>query len=85
MFFLAQGQAADCHNLVPIGFDGFVDDADVTEIGLLDSLITSVCAGKLPGIFALLPSTASSTSACAGMLPASLCFSSSLPYICLCW
>lgn len=42
----SQGQAADCHNLVPIGFDGFVDDADVTEIGLLDSLITSVCAGN---------------------------------------
>ena len=53
--FTLQGQAADCHNLVPIGFDGFVDDADVTEIGLLDSLITSVCAGKLPDIFVRLP------------------------------
>lgn len=39
-------QVDECYNLVPVGFDGFVDDADVTEITMLDDLISSVCAGE---------------------------------------
>ena len=39
-------QVDECYNLVPVGFDGFVDDADVTEITMLDNLISSVCAGE---------------------------------------
>ena len=36
-------QVDECYNLVPVGFDAF---ADVTEISMLESLISSVCAGK---------------------------------------
>ena len=50
--FLSCLQAAECHNLVPIGFDAFVDDADVTEIGLLDSLIQARCSGAGATCFA---------------------------------
>ena len=39
-------QVDECYNLVPVGFDGFVDDADVTQITMLDNLISSVCAGE---------------------------------------
>lgn len=39
-------QVDECYNLVPVGFDGFVDDADVTEMTMLDNLISSVCAGE---------------------------------------
>ncbi|KAL0053201.1 hypothetical protein WJX82_002345 [Trebouxia sp. C0006] len=44
----AESKVDECYNLVPVGFDGFVDDADVTEITMLDDLISSVCAGQ-PG------------------------------------
>lgn len=44
----AESKVDECYNLVPVGFDGFVDDADVTEITMLDNLISSVCAGQ-PG------------------------------------
>lgn len=42
----AESKVDECYNLVPVGFDGFVDDADVTEITMLDNLISSVCAGQ---------------------------------------
>lgn len=41
----AQSKVDECYNLVPVGFDAF---ADVTEISMLESLISSVCAGQ-PG------------------------------------
>ncbi|KAL0042886.1 hypothetical protein WJX79_002662 [Trebouxia sp. C0005] len=43
----AESKVDECYNLVPVGFDGFVDDADVTEITMLDDLISSVCAGQI--------------------------------------
>lgn len=36
----------DCHNLVPSGFNPF--EADLSDLGMLDSLISSVCASKSP-------------------------------------
>lgn len=37
-------QVEECHNLVPSGFNPF--EADLSELGLLDNLISSVCASK---------------------------------------
>lgn len=42
----AQSKMDECYNLVPVGFDAFVDDAEVNQISMLDNLISSVCAGQ---------------------------------------
>ena len=41
-------QVEECHNLVPSEFDPF--EADLSELGLLDNLISSVCASKSSGL-----------------------------------
>ena len=40
-------QVDECHSLVPNEFNPF--EADLSELGLLDNLISSVCASKSPG------------------------------------
>ena len=40
-------QVDECFSLVPVSFDAFTDDdADITDITMLDNLISSVCAGE---------------------------------------
>lgn len=60
-------QMDECYNLVPVGFDAFVDDAEVNQISMLDNLISSVCAGELRhnilNLWAVLCTCASTSSA----------------------
>lgn len=44
---LCSVQVDECHSLVPHEFNPF--EADLSELGLLDNLISSVCASKLAG------------------------------------